>query len=126
MGMEGPIGDLAGRQMSVNWWERLGREPVGTRICRESAVWADRLLRPGDRVRLWPRRRGDIFDLALYGKTATVQAIEQDQEGAVQVAVIVDDDPVNELGGGRRTSDPIFFALDDVEPLGEETLLNGA
>ena len=42
----------------------------------------------GDRVRLRPRRGGDIMDLALAGKTATIEAIEQDYEGRVHVAVV--------------------------------------
>src|SRR5579871_821595 len=34
-------------------------------------------LRPGDRVRLRPRKGGDIFDVALAGMVATIEAIEQ-------------------------------------------------
>ncbi|MCM3872191.1 MAG: hypothetical protein ND895_16025, partial [Pyrinomonadaceae bacterium] len=55
-------------------------------------------LRQGDRVRLKPRAGGDIFDLALSGKVAVVEAIEQDYEGKAHLAVVVDDDPGRDLG----------------------------
>src|SRR5262245_38617228 len=55
-------------------------------------------LRPGDSVRLRPRGGGDIFDLALAGKTATIEAIEQDYENNILLAVIVDDDPGKDMG----------------------------
>ncbi len=54
-------------------------------------------IRSGDRVRLHPRGRADIFDLALTGMTATVASIEQDFEGRVYLAVTVDDDPGKDL-----------------------------
>ncbi len=38
-------------------------------------------IRRGDRVRLRPRAGGDVFDLALEGKIAAVESIEQDYEG---------------------------------------------
>src|SRR6266568_1747370 len=37
----------------------------------------------GSRVRLHPRPRADILDLALAGRVAFVEAIEQDFEGAL-------------------------------------------
>ena len=37
-------------------------------------------LKPGDRVQLWPRGGGDILDLALRGREATVESIQQDYE----------------------------------------------
>lgn len=51
------------------------------------------LLTLGDRVRLKPKQGGDIFDLVLNGKAATIVAIEQDLEDQIYVAVTVDDDP---------------------------------
>ena len=44
-------------------------------------------------MRLWPLGRADIFDLALEGKIATIESIEQDFEDRIYLAVIVDDDP---------------------------------
>lgn len=50
-------------------------------------------IRAGDRVRLCPRTGGDVFDIALAGKIATVESIEQDYEGQFHLSVVVDDDP---------------------------------
>jgi hypothetical protein len=74
-------------------------------------------VRPGDRVRLRPAGRADIMDLALAGKTATVEAIEQDYEGRAYLAVIVDDDPGRDLGLLRQPGHRFFFSPHEVEPL---------
>ncbi len=74
-------------------------------------------VRQGDRVRLWPRGRADILDIALAGKTATVEAIEQDFEGRVYLAVLVDDDPGKDLGALRQPGHRFFFLAEEVEPL---------
>src|SRR5438270_9995511 len=71
----------------------------------------------GSRVRLHPRRGGDILDLALAGKVAYVEAIEQDFEDKVHVAVTVEDDPGRDLGDERQPGHRFFFSLDEVEPL---------
>jgi hypothetical protein len=75
----------------------------------------DAVIRPGDRVRLWPLGRADILDLALEGKTATVAAIEQDLEDRVYVAVIVEDDPGRDLGALRHVGHRFFFGVEEVE-----------
>jgi hypothetical protein len=74
-------------------------------------------LRAGDRVRLRPRRRADIMDMALDGKAATIEAIEQDYEGRAYVAVIVDDDPGKDLGSLRQPGHRFFFFVEEIEPL---------
>jgi hypothetical protein len=74
-------------------------------------------IRQGDRVRLRPRGRADILDLALAGKTATVEAIEQDFEGRIYLAVTVDDDPGKDLGRLRQPGHRFFFQPEEVEPL---------
>lgn len=74
-------------------------------------------LRPGDRVRLKPRRRSDVFDLALLGKTAVIEAIEEDYEGHAHLAVVLDDDPGRDLGMLRQPGHRFFFSVDEVEPL---------
>ena len=74
-------------------------------------------VRAGDRVRLQPRGRADIMDIALTGKAATVEAIEQDFEGLVYLAVIVDDDPGRDMGLLRQPGHRFFFRPEDVEPL---------
>jgi hypothetical protein len=74
-------------------------------------------LKPGDRVRLKPRPGGDVFDTFLAGKTATIEAIEQDYEGKIHLAVVIDDDPGKDLGFLRQTAHRFFFALEEIEPL---------
>jgi hypothetical protein len=71
---------------------------------------------PGDRVRLKPRAGGDVFDLALAGRAATVEAIEQDYEGRIHLAVILDEDPGKDLGMLRLPGHRFFFAPEEVEP----------
>ena len=77
------------------------------------------MLRPGDRVRLRPLGRADIFDLALDGKTATISAIEQDFEDRIYLAVTVDDDPGRDLGVLRQPGHQFFFGVEEVELLAE-------
>jgi hypothetical protein len=74
-------------------------------------------IRQGDRVRLRPRGRADILDLALAGMAATVEAIEQDFEGRLYLAVTVDEDPGKDLGALRQPGHRFFFRPDEVEPL---------
>jgi hypothetical protein len=74
-------------------------------------------LKPGDRVRLRPRAGADIFDIALAGRVATVESIEQDYEGRIHFAAIVDDDPGKDLGMLRLPGHRFFFAPEEIEPL---------
>lgn len=74
-------------------------------------------VKQGDRVILRPRPGGDVFDLALAGKTAVIEAIEQDYEGQAHLAVVLDDDPGRDLGMMRQPGHRFFFLPDDVEPL---------
>jgi hypothetical protein len=74
-------------------------------------------LKPGDYVRLRPRPGGDIMDVALAGKTAVIEAIEQDYENVIHLAVVLDDDPGKDMGMLRQPGHRFFFALDEVEPL---------
>jgi hypothetical protein len=75
-------------------------------------------LKTGDRVRLWPRECGtDIFDMALKGKTATIESIEQDYEDRIYLAVTVDDDPGKDFGDQRMPAHRFFFSPEEVEPL---------
>lgn len=72
-------------------------------------------FRQGDRVRLKPRARGDVFDLALAGKTAVIEAIEEDYEGHAHLAVVLDDDPGRDLGMLRQPGHLFFFSVEEVE-----------
>jgi hydrogenase maturation protease len=75
------------------------------------------VLRRGSRVRLAPSSGGDVLDLALAGRTAVVEAIEEDVEGRVHVAVTVESDPGRDLGDARMPGHRFFFPLDEIEPL---------
>lgn len=74
-------------------------------------------LRIGDRVRLWPQKKADIIDMALTGKVAVIEAIEQDFEDHIQLAVVLDDDPGREFGMMRQPGHRFFFSTDEVEPM---------
>jgi len=77
-------------------------------------------VRCGDRVRLWPQKTADIMDIAMKGKVAIVEAIEQDLEDNLQLAVVLEDDPGRDMGMLRQTGHRFFFSPDEVEPLGME------
>jgi hypothetical protein len=81
-------------------------------------------LKVGDRVLLRPHAGGDIFDLALQGKAATIEAIEQDYDNNIHLAVIVDDDPGKDFGALRQPGHRFFFAPEEVEPLLPRELAN--
>jgi hydrogenase maturation protease len=94
-----------------SYWEELARPGP-------DAVTVDGVeLRARSRVRLKPRAGGDVFDLALAGRTAVVEGIDQDLDGNVKLAVAVDDDPGRDLGLRRQPGHRFFFAPDEVEPL---------
>lgn len=78
-------------------------------------------IKQGDRVRLLPRRGGDIFDLALTGQVAIVEAVEQDYENKIHLAVVLEDDPGRDLGMMRQPGHRFFFAPEEVEPFSEAT-----
>jgi hypothetical protein len=95
--------------------EQEGRPELG------SVVVGGVELEKGSRVMLWPSPGGDIMDLALAGKVAFVEAIEQDYEGRVYLAVTLEDDPGRDLGQDRSTlGHRFFFSTEEVVPLDVE------
>lgn len=74
-------------------------------------------LRAGSRVRLRPRPGADVFDLALAGRTAIVESVEQDLEDHVVLAITVEDDPGRDLGERRQPGHRFFFSPEEVEPI---------
>jgi hydrogenase maturation protease len=79
-------------------------------------------VKPGDRVRLRPGKRGDVMDIALAGKTAMIESIEQDYEGKFHVCVVADDDPGRDIGIMRQPGHRFFFDPEEVEPLPADQL----
>jgi hydrogenase maturation protease len=96
------------------YWEELERPGP------DSVEVGGSELRPGSRVRLAPRAGADVFDAVLAGKTALVEGIEQDLEGRVTLAVVVEDDPGRDLGFARQPGHRFFFGPEEVEPLPSE------
>ncbi|HWH71323.1 MAG TPA: hypothetical protein VNT26_18205, partial [Candidatus Sulfotelmatobacter sp.] len=76
-------------------------------------------LQTGDRVRLRPKARADILDLALEGQIAIVEAIEEDLEHRVHLAVVLENDPGKDLGLMCQPGHRFFFGVEEVEPLRE-------
>ena len=74
-------------------------------------------VKPGHRVRLRPGKRGDVIDIALAGKTAMIESIEQDYEGKFHVCVVADDDPGRDIGIMRQPGHRFFFDPEEIEPL---------
>ena len=91
-------------------------DPWGQTTRLESVPWRSAELRVGDHVRLRPGGSADIMDLALAGQAAVVEAIEQDFEDRIHVAVVLDEDPGRDLGLLRQPGHRFFFKLDEVEP----------
>lgn len=72
-------------------------------------------FREGDRVRLHPRKKADIFDIALDGKIAIVESVERDFENNIHLAVTVEDDPGRDFGIARQIGHRFFFGPEEVE-----------
>jgi hydrogenase maturation protease len=96
-----------------DFWEEMGRAGADT------AIVGGTQIRRGSRVRLLPREGGDIFDLALAGRIAVVEAIEEDADGRQHVAVTLDDDPGRDLGEARFLGHRFFFGVDEIEPVAD-------
>ena len=74
-------------------------------------------VRAGSRVRLRPRKGGDVMDIALAGQIATMECIEQDYEGKSHVCVVLDNDPGRDMGLLRQPGHRFFFDAEEIEPL---------
>ena len=97
-----------------------GWEEIGGRAPRTVRVGSVELGR-GSRVVLRPRPGADIFDLALAGRVAVIEGIDEDLEGAFHLRVTLEDDPGRDLGESRaQPGHRFFFSLAEVEPLAAE------
>jgi hypothetical protein len=74
-------------------------------------------LMVGHRVRIRPQGRADVMDLALEGKIALIESIEQDAESRVYLALVLDEDPGKDLGMLRQPGHRFFYGSNEVEPL---------
>lgn len=83
----------------------------------ESLVVEGVELEKGSRVLLRPRAGGDIMDIALAGKVAYIEAIEQDFEDRIYLSVTVEDDPGRDLGDAHILGHRFFFSPEEVVPL---------
>jgi hypothetical protein len=75
-------------------------------------------VKAGDRVRIQPKGRADAMDMILKDKTAVVEAVEQDAEGRVHFALVLEEDPGRDLGMMRQPGHRFFYTADELEPLG--------
>ena len=82
-------------------------------------------VRRGSRVRLRPRARGDVIDLALAGRVAIVESVEEDDAGSVHVAVTIEDDPGRDLGMSKFPGHRFYFRADEVEVMRGRVLVAG-
>ena len=99
-------------------WQLLEQRTPVTAVIRPGGE-----LMVGSRVRLCPRPRGgDAMDLLFAGKTAIVEAIEQDYGGAIHLALVFDEDPGRDLGLLRQPGHRFFYAPDEVEYCGPPAL----
>ena len=74
-------------------------------------------LKPGDAVRLRPRRNADILDITLKGRVALIEGIERDFDDRIHVAVVLEDDPGRDFGMSRLPGHRFFFSPEELEPM---------
>jgi hypothetical protein len=109
----GVPGAGAGEPCETPWWDPAADATVDPST--DSILVGDVEVRAGTAVRLRPSRRADAQDLFLAGLSATCAGVYRDVDGAVLVAVNLDDDPATgELAWQGRH---LFFHPDEVEPL---------
>ena len=73
-------------------------------------------LQVGDMVIIRPKGRADVMDIALEGKSAVIESIEQDAEDRIYLALVLDEDPGRDLGLARQPGHRFFYGVDEVEP----------
>jgi hypothetical protein len=74
-------------------------------------------LTVGHRVRIRPKGRADVMDLALDGKIGLIESIEQDAENRIYLALVLEDDPGKDLGMLRQPGHRFFYGSHEVEPM---------
>jgi len=110
-------GEFGNGEFGNGEWNPLEEAKQGPQSVRVFGIE----LRVGDRVRLWPQKQADIMDMALAGKVAVIEAIEQDFDDQIHFAVVLDDDPGREFGMMRQPGHRFFFSPEEIEPVLEES-----
>ena len=98
----------------MNGWDEL-RAP-GPKTVTVAGLSVGR----GSRVVLRPHAGGDVLDRAVDGKLGVIEGVHQDMEGAVQLSVVLEDDPGRDLGEKRQPGHRFFFSPEEIEPLAGE------
>ncbi|MDQ2765603.1 MAG: hypothetical protein M3Y30_00485 [Gemmatimonadota bacterium] len=83
---------------SMDAWDAFATDEGNAPRAEQDSVEAlGGIVSRGARVRLRPTRRADAMDMFLDGRSARVEGIFGDVDGATYVAVTVEDDPAAEL-----------------------------
>ncbi|MDH2429032.1 hypothetical protein [Sphaerisporangium sp. TRM90804] len=111
------LGGPARAEPGAPWWDPGADADVSPET--DSVTVAGVAVGRGVRVRLNPgRRRADAHDMFLAGRTARVEAVLHDVDGACHLAVTLEDDPGADLR--RSHGRYLYFAPEEVEPLPAE------
>lgn len=111
LNLHGTIRGMQTRAYAWSAWDTVAGS------ARESAAVGGIPLRKGDRVRLRPQKRADIIDTLLAGRIAIIEAVEEDFDGNVHFAVVLEDDPGRDMGEMRQAGHRFFFSTEEVEAL---------
>lgn len=107
-----PAGSGEGSE-AVPWWDPGVDGAVDPWTDTVSILGVE--VSKGTKVRLAPSRRADAHDLFTRGMMATVAGVFNDVDGDQHVAVILDDDPANDLYAWQGRF--LYFATDEVIPV---------
>ncbi len=101
-------------QPQTPWWDPGADASVSPET--DHVVIAGVRVARGSRVTMLPgARRADAQDLFLTGREATVQAVFQDVDGNVHVAVSPDRDELADLQSSHGRY--LYFSIDELQPL---------
>jgi hypothetical protein len=102
-----------GSDEEVPWWDE-GQDARAEPTTDSVEIKGVTVAR-GSRVLLRPSRQADAQDLFLAGMTALVQRVYFDVDGATHVAVVLEDDPGQDLYD--TTGRYYYFSPEELEPL---------
>jgi hydrogenase maturation protease len=97
--------------VNIDVWGELSQPGV------QSVTVGDAVVQAGSIVRLRPADAQDPIARGLEGRLAMVDAVIEDFDGKVSLAVVLDADPARTLGKGRSLAHRFFFGPDEVEPV---------